>query len=322
MIAWLFVLFFLLIVIVTIIIVVCCEECDPARKKRRREAQALAKPKAIYAPRVGNSGRFGNQCFQVAAAFSLAMQHSRPLRVFWPQGSELFEPSPLVMFDHKVSVPMDAYTEHETEEFMFENIRVPEHVDVAVTGYRQHPDYFQASTTDLRSVFQIKSTIKAKVLSELPFLEDEKISCIGMHVRRGDFIGNSKHNVCTVHYYKSAISYLYQTLNVPNILIVSDDKAWCKQHLQDLLGEESCYDKNVVVAPFETQEEDFTCLSMCKALVIPNSTFSFWAAWIANAAHVVAPSPWLREFPTNNWKNLYLSGWHVLDVDTHNIRSV
>ena len=59
--------------------------------------------------------------------------------------------------------------------------------------------------------------------------------------------------------------------------------------------------------------EDFAILSRSSRLVISNSTFSWWAAFLSNA-DTVAPKQWFAPGTAleSQTKNLYLSKWQLI----------
>jgi len=54
-------------------------------------------------------------------------------------------------------------------------------------------------------------------------------------------------------------------------------------------------------------------MSMCTDFIIANSSFSWWAAWLANKGRVIAPSKWFG--PGNQHletKDIYCENWEVV----------
>ncbi len=104
-----------------------------------------------------------------------------------------------------------------------------------------------------------------------------------IHVRRGDYVelANS-HPVLSVSYYQEA----QEIVKAKKYLIVSDDISWCKQHFQ---GSQYLFAEN------NPPHLDFALMSLCEAgVIIANSTFSWWGAWVNNCSGkiIVAPKTW------------------------------
>lgn len=108
------------------------------------------------------------------------------------------------------------------------------------------------------------------------------MGAVAVHVRRTDFLSyESPMEVLGAEYYEAALA------QVPSldVLVFSDDPAWCRRRLS--VG-------RVVDVPDPI--EAFTLMASCRHHVIANSSFSWWAAWLAEhpGQVVVAPKNWLR----------------------------
>src|SRR5262245_13926336 len=156
-------------------------------------------------------------------------------------------------------------------------------------GNFQSPMYFSryyeilADEIDLLRVGTIPPT---KKINELPMSE-----FIGVHVRRGDYLSLPDFDMVDRDtYYTRALSIISEKNGKSRpLLVVSDDIAWCKTR--------PCFQGAVFVEsePSSPPYNDLFLLSQCGALVIANSSFSWWAGWFASlrGALVIAPRVWL-----------------------------
>lgn len=118
---------------------------------------------------------------------------------------------------------------------------------------------------------------------------------ITINVRRGDFFEGEYKNIYGFNQPNYIIhvidNYLLPRIgNVNKITVVSDDMIWCKENLYFLQKYTS-----EVHFPEECIDSPINCLytiANSKNLIIPNSTFSFWGAYISNVIF-------------NNHKNIY-----------------
>jgi len=87
-------------------------------------------------------------------------------------------------------------------------------------------------------------------------------------------------------YYLSAIEHVESVREIRLIVVVSDDPEWCLKHFTDR--------RCVFVNTGNRSIEDFSLLQSCDHHVISNSSFSWWAAWLADSPNyfVVAPAKW------------------------------
>lgn len=118
------------------------------------------------------------------------------------------------------------------------------------------------------------------------------VSC---HVRRGDYLKQPEMCVCTPSYYARAISEMNDRVNPTMYVVFSDDIAWCRDNLIELIGK----DKKVVFVDWNQGVDSFRdmqLMTLCNHNIIANSSFSWWGAWLNNHhdSVVVAPKKWMN----------------------------
>ena len=125
------------------------------------------------------------------------------------------------------------------------------------------------------------------------------------------------------HYYKEALERLHNS-NVGAIIIAGDDKIEAFKLLR-FIQSLGLYNVPMAISPFADPGYDLALLSMCKHLIIANSSFSWWAAYLnmlqSYNGTVIAPSPWYKPdggLSHLNSLHFYLPHWHVLQEDLLN----
>ncbi|MBF05403.1 alpha-1,2-fucosyltransferase [bacterium] len=186
----------------------------------------------------------------------------------------------------------------------------PKHInktgDMYLDGYWQSPKYFE----DIRDVLLKELRLTAAV-SKIMTSYQLKIAAgtsVSVHIRRGDYVKNPRvlkeFGICSLGYYKKAISYIQEHVTEPSFFIFSDDIAWAKENIP--LSDNTTY----VSDPALSTEEELVLMSNCSHNIIANSTFSWWGAWLNQNLEkiVVAPTPW---FNKNNhlFKDLIPDSW-------------
>ena len=125
--------------------------------------------------------------------------------------------------------------------------------------------------------------------------EMENTNSVALHVRRGDYIKSQKWSgICTEEYYRKAIAEILSDGERHIFYVFSNDLPWCEEKILQLLtkhrvvmmthnkGKQSCW--------------DMFLMTHCKDLIIANSSFSWWGAFLnTRNGRVVAPSKWLNE---------------------------
>lgn len=102
-----------------------------------------------------------------------------------------------------------------------------------------------------------------------------------VNVRRGDFYGTEfepKHGFDIECYLEEALQRIPPATGA---LIVSDDAAWCREHLDRMVRH------SVGEVEYATPDalQNLLVLARARTLIGANSTFSYWGAYIADALH-------------------------------------
>lgn len=151
-------------------------------------------------------------------------------------------------------------------------------------GWFQNPQYF----SEIRQQLLKDITPKQKIYiqSDLKQLLQAD-NTVAIHCRRGDY--KYIRNCLSVDYYIRAMGYMEEKLQKPQYLFFSDEITWVKTQF----GIKDNYYYMDDYGKYEDYEE-LMIMSKCKNIIIANSTFSWWAAWL-NAYEdkiVVMPKIW------------------------------
>lgn len=162
--------------------------------------------------------------------------------------------------------------------------------------------------------YDIRDIIRQEL--EFPIIKDElnkKIekeirnsNSVSIHVRRGDYLKDKGlGGLAPLKYYQNAIEYIKSKIDNPCFFVFSNDIEWCKQNL-DL---ENCYyiDWNKGKESYR----DMQLMSLCKHNIIPNSSFSWWGAWLNNNPDkiVITPEKWFNDCVKMDYSNIVPDEW-------------
>jgi len=175
--------------------------------------------------------------------------------------------------------------------------------------------YFQ----DYRTVESVKAelTVRLSNSSKLSkVITQHPVNRVAVHLRYGDYLSNSIvrkfHGLTDISYYVSSVISLLNELSLNEVIIVSDDKTRATQEFS-----KNFYLKGVKISTdvTATEAEDFVALAISKGIVMSNSTFSWWASWIAEFQHgarIICPSPWFSN-PQTQVAGLLPKSWTVTE---------
>ena len=131
-----------------------------------------------------------------------------------------------------------------------------------------------------------KTPLSITAMAYISDINSQKTS-ISLHVRRGDYLTKDEYYDYGKKYYIKALSELASKGITGKIYVFSDDIKWCENTLSDL--------GNIVfVKGTASAFEDMWIMSKCHHNIIPNSTFSWWGAWLNTHPKkiVIMPKSW------------------------------
>ncbi len=163
--------------------------------------------------------------------------------------------------------------------------------DSYLVGYWQSEHFFRDVTTSVRAQFQPSVPLSIETLK----IRDRMLesSSIAIHLRRGDYITSqpmAARNL-SVSYYKKCISSQLELRPKSEVYVFSNDIAWCRQNL-DL----PCPVHFVEHTNTMNAYEDLWLMTAAECVVIANSTFSWWGAYLGvrQDRTVYAPESWFH----------------------------
>lgn len=172
------------------------------------------------------------------------------------------------------------------------------------TGSWQSEKFFKDISDEIRKDFSFPRVLDKKNLEIVEKIKNS--NSVSIHIRRGDYLEDKALNgLASLEYYKSSVKYIGEKVKNPHFFIFSNDIEWCKQNL-DL--ENCCYiDWNKGKESYR----DMQLMSLCKHNIIPNSTFSWWGAWLNNNPEkiVIAPEKWFNDCTNWNYSNIVPDEW-------------
>lgn len=241
-----------------------------------------------------SKGRLGNQLFFVAATIGIAKKNNRNYSFCSDLGhggidyNFIFEKN-LPKTDY---VPENKYNQ---EGFGYCNINITE--DTEIIGYFQSEKFFINCEKEIREQFKFKKEIVNLVLNQYP----EITKSASLHIRRGDYVNQPNHHplMPLVYYEQFLTNYADE---YEKIFIFTDDINWAKEIYQgDKFIFPNFSDKNDLYS--------FVLLSQSKSIVIANSTYSWWAAWLNENKDKKIYCP-----PHNKWFGKLYSNLNTEDI--------
>lgn len=253
----------------------------------------------------GNNGRLGNQLFQYASLMGLAKKYNTELRLEAWKYARYFEGEfprgPIVGVCRDVKEPMFNYV----PDWPW----IEKGNNANIWGYLQSEKYWKDYEADIRAALKFREDFKQSVRDQFSTRNVFDKETIAISIRRGDYVNNPNYELLPITYYILALFDNFPNWRDCNIVIFSDDIAYCKVHFDCL--------PNVFFSENNSDIEDICLMSQCTHFIISNSTFSWWGACLGEKEGTkIVRSNYLFAGPlmnANEWKDFYPERWIIFE---------
>lgn len=167
--------------------------------------------------------------------------------------------------------------------------------------FYDNPKYFENINTKIKNI-EFKNPLPQNNLIN----QINNTQSVAVHIRRGDF---AQYNwILPINYQKNAIAEMRKKLENPHFFIFSDDLEFATKEFAN--------EKDVTIASetsipsFSNAMRDLQLMSRAKHIIICNSTFSWWAAYIMKNPNKIVIAP--LEIKYNDSKHYYPDEWIVM----------
>ena len=177
-----------------------------------------------------------------------------------------------------------------------------------LNGYFQIHEYVDKSWTKLgpNILDKIKQNSKKN---------NSGVNYVAVHFRGGDYLSDEltrqTHGVTGLNYFTEGVKRLTEELNLEKVIFVTDTPEFLKEKIEKFKN------LDITISSSKNIYEDLALIANSSGVVMSNSTFSWWGAYIANKisdARIIAPTPWFTgkiEEP----QFLIPNHWTVLERD-------
>jgi hypothetical protein len=271
---------------------------------------------------VNIQGGLGNQMFQFAMGYALALRNNQPLWLDIRNLAQAVEDGgvkrifELACFSPPAEVveakEMDARLQAGSSKlarligigrinridetgFHYNPSYTRTPLPVYINGYFQSEKYFRDCAPAIRSVF-LKNAWMAENDFWLNEIKTTSVS-VAIHVRRGDYTANTEilkyHGICNATYYEMAVNKMLETHANARFFVFSDDITLAAKEIGHISGNIHFVEHNVP----RITAYDMLLMSQCRHNIIANSTYSWWGAWLNENPDkiVIAPERWFAD---------------------------
>ena len=230
-------------------------------------------------------GQFGNQLFQAAAAISLALENN--CEVNFPDFVKLSDPNWGKGWDLRDNY--NRFLRHlphqsidKKPSFLYQEppgpcyYPIPYQPEIEIEGYFLSEKYFFKYRNLIKKLFAPPKEIEKDLIQDFSWLIDQD-KTVAVHVRTGyyDFLKSapdfySRYPPPDFEYYKRAMELFDPD---STFVVFSDYLPLCKKQFQDT-------NRKIIFIEGQDHIHDFYLITFCKHVIIANSTFGWWAAYL------------------------------------------
>lgn len=178
-------------------------------------------------------------------------------------------------------------------------------------GYWQNEKWFINVAGEYKQEInkRIINIISKETKERIKWLDEQNdlgISVVAIHVRGGDYLNEINHSVfgtiCDSQYYSKAIQYIKNNVNKCIFIVFTNDRDYTDRVLP------AGTDYSFVANSEDDGLQDLYLMSKCNHIIMANSTFSWWGAWLNcnDNLKVICPAKWKaskdsKEICCRNW---------------------
>jgi len=277
-------------------------------------------------------GGLGNQMYQVASAYSLSKIYNRKLHIYTNDFVYRYKLHPLLItkvFRGALYIPSvnrfilpKASEKHPGFDItlfnkvnFYNRLSLP---NIFIQGYLQSLSYFYHDLGHFKA--HILGNLHESYSSKFDgFLKELLPNSLSVHLRGGDKLSASNRSIYYTPSSVDQIAYITQAseaTGISDILLFGDDIQYL-QYFKSTLDElfniyifKELYDESSPLA-------DFYALTRSKALLLSNSTFSLWAAYLSDSDDIyclphIYNTPYHPSVQYHTLEDLYLPNWKSL----------
>jgi len=259
------------------------------------------------------NGGLCNQLFQLANAYQLSLKFNRKLyiceenqtsrNVYWNSILKFYSKFLISNIEfQKMKVNAQIYN-LSLYHFHFQEINLSNHIQCyCIEGYYQSFKYFD------KNIFTNTLSLNFN-FSDIPHPND-----LAIHIRRTDYIQNNIHYILSINYYLNSYNKLKKKIKINNIYIFSDDKIWCENNILNI------FDHPTHLVTKKNDIEEFEYMIKFKNIIIANSSFSWWAAYLDDKDKIIySPKNWFVNTCELQTHDLRPKHWNIISDSSNNI---
>jgi hypothetical protein len=254
--------------------------------------------------RLGQWGRLGNQMYSYATLLGIGTKLGYDVAIPPPEEHELgscFDVTAPILTEgdrrrirHVFHEPRYGYSDRFWAIEDFTDLR----------GFFRSERFFPPRDV-VRREFTFKPELIDAAAGFLQPWRDEGREIVGMAVRRGDYQQFPEYFVqlWDTDFYDRALLE-FEGLDAV-IVVSSDDPEWCRQRYAD---------ERMVFADSLSDTAQLAMFTLCDHMIISNSTFSWWGAWLNDGpGRRIAPDRWRGELHESQ-RDPLPEGWDALPI--------
>ena len=251
-------------------------------------------------------GGLGNQMFQAAHALAQGWKNNRET-VFIPrswtpmQGKDTSHYKDNVFRGLKFVDNIDGFAKVHEGPWEYSEVN-PVEDNTVFEGYFQSGKNLLGFDEKIQELFGPTEEFIKQIYEKYPQLNQD--NTVSIHIRFGDYKQNPHiHPSVSKEYLDKALEMIGP---YSHLFLFGDDKEWLGKNFN---GE------NIILVD-EDDYVDMWMMSLCKTNIIPNSTFSWWSAFLNKNKNkqIISPSIWFGPSGPQNYYDMFQPDWTKLEV--------